>query len=509
MSDIGSKLEKRKEHITVSEDDSLRMEYEFGAYKKEYATKVADLEKERDALAWQLTLTMKEAEEAKKVGKQCSEAMSFKMQEVDSLIKKNTLLEDKLKDSDESLIFLQQKVHRFEQERDSFKEIYRDINNVEQKAVLGSSAAVELLATSLVTTNQLQEGNVPTEGSTRGNIKNRDDARAFLESVKLESTSLGTLEKINTYLVEGEEASLTKYYICFFASEVFAENNEVHMAVHFLNSAVGFVDFEVGIDSSPYFYELALKALNLKRGELALDFFVKSICNSPRIEKKEQNILSLAYENVRAASAKKQQHGHDLLIDHLTDRSSQLCNSERAYTLVEVGTTREDIPGQGSTLLLAELCQKIGVEFITVDMDPNNSLLAKSLFASRGINAQAVNQKGEDFLRDFQGNLDFAFLDAYDFDHGMHSDLRQARYKKYLGAAIDEQECHKMHLDCAKSIVEKLSKDGVICIDDTWTDEKGNWAAKGTTAVPFLLNNGFEILDARNRAVLMKRKSND
>ena len=90
-----------------------------------------------------------------------------------------------------------------------------------------------------------------------------------------------------------------------------------------------------------------------------------------------------------------------------------------------------------------------------------------------------------------------------DFYHGKHSDLRQSRYKQFLGNKIDEKKAHKMHLKCAKSVVKKLQEGGVVCVDDTWQDENGAWTAKGTLAVPYLLKKNWHILDQRNNAVLM------
>ena len=139
-------------------------------------------------------------------------------------------------------------------------------------------------------------------------------------------------------------------------------------------------------------------------------------------------------------------------------------------------------------------------------MDPHNSRWAQFNLELMQLPGEAITEKGETFLQQFSGQVDYAFLDAYDFDHGKHSALRQQRYQKYLGSRIDEQQCHLMHLECAKALVEKLSPNGVICIDDTWQDEQGHWTAKGTLAVPFLLKNGFEIIEKRNRAVLMGKE---
>jgi hypothetical protein len=61
-----------------------------------------------------------------------------------------------------------------------------------------------------------------------------------------------------------------------------------------------------------------------------------------------------------------------------------------------------------------------------------------------------------------------------------------------------------MHLDCAMAIKDRMAPDGVVCIDDTWLDN-GNWTAKGTLAMPFLLGQGYRLLEARNRAALLGR----
>jgi hypothetical protein len=195
------------------------------------------------------------------------------------------------------------------------------------------------------------------------------------------------------------------------------------------------------------------------------------------------------------------EHGHAVLIDWLSAQSSPVASR----LLVEIGTTRERVPGQGSTEKLAHFCAAHDIEFITVDMDPRNTARAQRMFRRLGLSFQAITAKGEEWLAAFPGKIDYVFLDAYDFDHGKHSQQRQSRYEQFLGAPIGDDACHQMHLDCAIILAQKISKDGVICIDDTWMDEKGKWTAKGTKAVPFLLENGFQIFEARNRSLLLAR----
>lgn len=229
------------------------------------------------------------------------------------------------------------------------------------------------------------------------------------------------------------------------------------------------------------------------------------------LSEKEKAAIVKANKNIHQMLGKNVEHGHDLLLSAFDRYLPSIAEIEksRPLILVEVGTTREDVPGQGSTRKLADFCKNLHMDFITVDMDPHNSSMAQRIFEELGAkNAKAVNMKGEDYLRDYSGGLDFVFLDAYDFDHGKHSELRQSRYQKFLGARIDESECHRMHLDCAESVAKKLSPFGLVCIDDTWLED-GRWTAKGTLAVPYLLSNGFELLEVRNRAALLRRKMNE
>lgn len=223
----------------------------------------------------------------------------------------------------------------------------------------------------------------------------------------------------------------------------------------------------------------------------------------------EKSVIKKASQSIHQIVGQRSEHGHDLLLSafnkHLPSITPQM--NGRKPVLIEIGTTREDVPGQGSTRKLADYCKNHGIEFITVDMDPHNADMAQRMFSEmETAGFQAIAMKGEDYLRDYSGSMDFVFLDAYDFDHGKHSELRQSRYEKFLGSRIDETECHRMHLDCAQSVAQKLSPFGLVCVDDTWLED-GRWTAKGTLAVPYLLANGFELVEARNRAALLRRKT--
>lgn len=310
---------------------------------------------------------------------------------------------------------------------------------------------------------------------------------------------------IDEQLLEKARSYEENYHLCVAIAERMNVHDDRLQALSWINQARLFLTTNNVEGAAQKYQELAEMAVRFGQSDLAIDLSVESNNLSESLSEAQKEKLKSVYENMRGDSEKRQQHGHDLLIEYLKAKSSE--NKKNQPVLIEVGTTRENVPGQGSTLQLAALAKQKNIQFISVDMDPHNSCWATFNLELMRLPGTAVTQKGEDFLAEFSEEIEYVFLDAYDFDHGKHSELRQQRYQKYLGGSIDERQCHQMHLECAKALLEKLSQGGLICIDDTWQDEKGKWKAKGTLAVPYLLENGFKIIEARNRAVLMKREN--
>ncbi len=288
-------------------------------------------------------------------------------------------------------------------------------------------------------------------------------------------------------------------------AEQFSGRKDNLTALHYLETARD----QTNVDDETLQSLLVRKFIELGKVDLATDMAVK-ICLEKggylQINEQDKAVIQSVYDKSRNVARASSEHGHDLLLSYLQDHLQQIKTTatDRKLVLIEIGTTRENIQGQGSTRKIAEYCHRHGVHFITVDMDPHNTRIATELFNKLGVPFQAITMKGEDYLRDYSGSFDFIFLDAYDFDHGHHSELRQSRYKKFLGNSIDDAICHQMHLDCAQSVLIKLTSNGVVCVDDTWLVD-GKWTAKGTLAMPYLLKHGFKLLEARNRAALLTR----
>ena len=176
---------------------------------------------------------------------------------------------------------------------------------------------------------------------------------------------------------------------------------------------------------------------------------------------------------------------HNILISYI-NKDKKIKNKN----IIEIGTTREVTDKQDSSSKFYLLSKKKQFNFITVDMDPENTKNIKSRYPD----INAICSKGEDFLKKYSGTIDYLYLDAFDFYHGNHSQKRKASYKKNLGCDItpDDKLCHQMHLECVQNVIDKMPSRSIIVIDDVIDSKRG----KGVTAIPFLLSNGFSLIQS-------------
>ena len=207
----------------------------------------------------------------------------------------------------------------------------------------------------------------------------------------------------------------------------------------------------------------------------------------------------------RSEIAEGTEHGHAVLMAILVEEERKTSGVVRGKTLIEVGSTRERDPRQGSTEKLAIFTGMMDMRFVTVDVDPINTQRARRVIDLLNPGAKAVTEKGEDFLATCSDSLDYVYLDAFDFDHGQHSAERQARYREVLKTEIQDEACWQMHQLCAAAMITKMPAGGIVVIDDTWTDEAGEFDGKGKLAVPLLLASGFTLIAQTPTTVALKR----
>src|SRR3546814_5611039 len=107
---------------------------------------------------------------------------------------------------------------------------------------------------------------------------------------------------------------------------------------------------------------------------------------------------ALPISKARETVETKKAHGHEVLLTYLRSHVEQIGSRPdgRKPVLIEIGSTRENVAGQGSTRIIADFCQSSNIDFITDDMDPHNTAAAGAMFKKLGVGFQAVNDKVED-----------------------------------------------------------------------------------------------------------------
>jgi len=195
-------------------------------------------------------------------------------------------------------------------------------------------------------------------------------------------------------------------------------------------------------------------------------------------------------------------HGHALALRWI---EQQLPSLPREGWLVEVGCTREIIEGQNSTVQLATFAQHHGMPFAGIDLDPENIRALRRELGDQG--RRWLQGKGEELLAHWQEPIAVLYLDAYDFWHRSHSKIREEVYNEAYGTAINDNDCQRIHLIAVQQGIRTLIQGGILAIDDTWLDA-GIWQGKGGLAVPWLLQQGWSLQEAANRAVVFLKPSN-
>jgi thiamine pyrophosphate-dependent acetolactate synthase large subunit-like protein len=164
---------------------------------------------------------------------------------------------------------------------------------------------------------------------------------------------------------------------------------------------------------------------------------------------------------------------------------------------VEIGTSRNG--DDGSTKIIAEWASRQGKHLWTVDIDPNNCEFVHNLNIP---NVEIINQSGEQFLKEFPphiGYISFLYLDNFDWDwHPEKSeDFIVEQQKRYadLGMKMNNVNSQCAHLAQITQAIQALAPSSIVVCDDTWYNKWwGHYSGKGGAVVPFLLNNGYEVL---------------
>lgn len=192
-------------------------------------------------------------------------------------------------------------------------------------------------------------------------------------------------------------------------------------------------------------------------------------------------------------------HGHNLFL-YLVNKKS---NIKTYSNFLEIGSTREEIYGQGSTEIIAKYCEKKKINFYSVDADQRNiDKLKKKLSSYNYFNP--ICDKGENFLKQTTEKFDFIYLDAFDIERSVKNKYRENFYLEEYGTSITNERSELIHLEIVKNLEKKIHDRSIIVFDDTFII-KNSFLGKGGKAIPYLLSLGFKIIAKNSNSIALER----
>jgi len=162
-----------------------------------------------------------------------------------------------------------------------------------------------------------------------------------------------------------------------------------------------------------------------------------------------------------------------------------------SINIIETGTIRGDTDtsryGDGwGTLNWKFYADHTNSKIWSVDIDQNAINIANKVVPSDEL-LSYVCQDSIDFIKQFDKEIDVLFLDSYDF----------------CGDEENIKKCHEHSLNEVKAALPKLSKSAIVLIDDIFDH---SYNGSGKLSIPFLINNGFELIHCFDSQALLKRK---
>jgi len=163
---------------------------------------------------------------------------------------------------------------------------------------------------------------------------------------------------------------------------------------------------------------------------------------------------------------------------------------DRPITIVESGCIRTNSDtgkfGDGwSTYNWEYFAKKTNSNVYVVDINESHIITSKEI-VPESIYVTHKLQDSVEYLKTFEHDIDLLFLDSYD----------------YCGDEENIKKCHNHSLNELKAAWNKLKPKCYVLFDDVFNSE---WDGKGKLSIPYLLENGFEIVYHIDCQVLLKR----
>lgn len=166
----------------------------------------------------------------------------------------------------------------------------------------------------------------------------------------------------------------------------------------------------------------------------------------------------------------------------------RLLEERNARTIVETGTARfgdrEFVGDGGSTIIFAEWGKDHGAEFFSIDKSMENIIVSRRATERHVPNYQVyyIYSDSIAFLQGFNREIDFLYLDSFDYDPEN---------------PFPSQEHHLKEIVAAYPF---LTEKSVVMIDDCKLPGGG----KGGLAIRFLLSKGWRLLQNGYQVILIR-----
>ncbi len=155
-------------------------------------------------------------------------------------------------------------------------------------------------------------------------------------------------------------------------------------------------------------------------------------------------------------------------------------------TIVETGTARcgdTNFDGDGgSTIIFGHWAQEQNAKMYSVDISTSHINIAKAVTIPYHDHMEFVLQDSVAFLKEFPGQIDFLYLDSYDYDEQNPNPPQQHALQEIMAA------------------YDKLTDNSIVMIDDCNIPGGG----KGKLAIEWLLQKGWYLHINRHQVILLK-----
>ena len=171
--------------------------------------------------------------------------------------------------------------------------------------------------------------------------------------------------------------------------------------------------------------------------------------------------------------------------------------------IVEIGSDRYE----GSTAFFAEQSSKHQLWLHTVDIDGNCAHRIRRTANEYLARIKFYQQDGVDFARHYRGpGIHTVYLDNFDWDWEPGNPNRmideQRTWYALRGYEMNNENCQLAHYDQMVNLMPFIADDSIVCLDDTY-QINNEWTGKGGMIVPFLVDNGYEILHNEDYGVIL------